>query len=195
MDPLTSVKTLCSLSVTILKWIDETIEKEEALKTLAATVKRIHDILERFQDLQNIEPTIINAFMGLGDMLSRTREHLLVWTSKQKKLSLNKAIGFLVPSQVTKRLLQDEQQLANQLVLILFAISSVTFVANSKQPGRSSNLIQPPLDYPLSKSQTNGVQSFWRDYVGGKVCLSLHIEAGQFKNFLQGSFCHNRPIL
>lgn len=164
MDVVSTVRSLCTLAATILTWIEQTREKEEALFAISSTVARIHSILVPYQNDENLEPALVNAFRGLGDMLKRTQEHLIAYGKRRRRNTINGAIAFFIPAQITKLLLQDEQQLTHQLVVILFSLASISFFRDRHPiPSRDADL------FAVRSIIHQDVLEFWRDYVGAKV--------------------------
>ncbi|KAF5371981.1 hypothetical protein D9615_008041 [Tricholomella constricta] len=180
MDVVSSIQSLCTLAASILIWIDQTREKEETLVAISGTVARISSILTPFQNATNIDPMLVDAFMGLGDILSRTKEHLFAHGKQRRRSSINGAIAFLMPAQVTKLLNQDEQQLTHQLTVILFALATISFF-------RTHYPLTPKSAecFAVRSAQHEDVLEFWRDYLGAKV---LYARTDRFSDALRLCF-------
>ncbi|GLB33331.1 hypothetical protein LshimejAT787_0102150 [Lyophyllum shimeji] len=157
--------------------ISTTREKEETLLAISGTVARVCAILSPFKNATNLEPALVDAFMGLGDILSRTKEHLIAYGKPRRRHTINGVISFLVPAQITKLLNQDEQQLAHQLTIILFSLATISFFRD-RYPIPSENA-----DRFVIRSTTNeDVFEFWRDYLGAKV---LFVTSERFSEALK----------
>ncbi|KAF8075936.1 hypothetical protein FPV67DRAFT_1444732 [Lyophyllum atratum] len=180
MDAISTIRSLCSLATLILTWLEQTREKEEALVAVSGTVARISSILAPFQGATNLEPTLMDAFMGLGDILSRTREHVEAYRKKRRRTSVNGVISFLIPAQITKLINQDEQQLNHHLTVILFSLATISFFRD-RYPMPSKNA-----DWFTIRSVKNeDVFEFWRDYLGAKV---LYAPSDRFSEALKRCF-------
>ncbi|RDB15435.1 hypothetical protein Hypma_004178 [Hypsizygus marmoreus] len=167
-DPISTVRSLCTLAISLLTWLEETQEKEDTLSSISSTLSRICSILVPFQNATRLEPALVDALLGLGDILHRTREHLVLWGSNRgkngRRNSLRGAVGFFVPAQVTKVLNQDEQQLSQQLIIILFSMATISFFRD-RYPIPAQNADR----FALRSAKNQEIFNFWRDYVGAKV--------------------------
>ncbi|KAG5650689.1 hypothetical protein H0H81_011363 [Sphagnurus paluster] len=180
MDPVSTVKSLCTLAASIYVWIDQSRQKEATLVAIAGTVSRISCILAPFEKAEKLEPLLTDAFLGLGDALSRTKEHLVAYGKQRRRNSLNGAIGFFAPSQVTALLNQDEQDLTHQLTVILFALATVTFF-------RDRSLKSPECFAPRP-GKSNDTLEFWKDYIGAKYAKVLYARTDRFLEALRLCF-------
>ncbi|KAG5352004.1 hypothetical protein E4T56_gene11441 [Termitomyces sp. T112] len=116
-----------------------------------------------------LEPSLLNAFMGLGDILSRTREHLAIYDKNGWGGSkFNSYLDFLLPSRVTQQLIRDEQQLSHQLTIILFFFSTSSFIRELHLPAAVAKV-----DLVSFRPIWNeDVRVFWCDFVGAKVLFA-----------------------
>jgi hypothetical protein len=207
MDPVSIVKSALTLAISIKLWLEAKEEKEQVIRSLSSTTNRLCDVLAPFNDenlVRKLDDSIVVAFNGIKHVLFRTKEHLIAWGSKKPKAkSLSSMIIFFVPSQVTKALKEDEQDLNNQLVGMLFilAVNKLLKETNSSETQPSPLSIEssksppayqekydapevPPPTPPknsdpvqfLDKSFSNAeVRQFWSDYIGAKVTSQLSV--------------------
>ncbi|KAG6835393.1 hypothetical protein H0H93_001918 [Arthromyces matolae] len=181
MDPLSTITSLCSLAVTIITWIDQMRDKKETFVEIGKTVSTIHAILLSFQNnTKNIElePALLNAFVGLGDILSRTREHISAYKKSRRSASIDTFLDFLVPARVSQQLIRDEEQLSHQLTIILFSFSSYSFI-REHLPEKKADLLT------FRAIRNEDVFEFWRDYLGTKV---LYARSDRFLDALRYRF-------
>ncbi|KAF8875454.1 hypothetical protein BD779DRAFT_1678254 [Infundibulicybe gibba] len=167
MDPISTVRSLCTLATSLLVWIGQLGEKEEALTSLSTTVSRVCTVLVRFQEITQptLDPTLVDALYCLGDALHRTEEHLQAWRRRHgRRASLSRVVSFLVPAEVTRMIRQDEQQLSQQLIIILFAMATISYFEKNA-PGQVPENNQ----FEFCPVQNQDVFKFWRDYVGAKA--------------------------
>ncbi|KZT60670.1 hypothetical protein CALCODRAFT_515263 [Calocera cornea HHB12733] len=193
MDPLSIVASVCALATALQVWLSARAEQSELTHTLGLTVTRIRAIILPFQaeeTVARLEPTVVDTFRGLGEALARTRDHLVQLDGgepagqepgKQKGVGrgkgrdvLLKTFNFLRPAEVAKKLREDERQLTNQLVLVLFGVTMQSFFQKG-EPGRGGASASASAreamggDVVLSGVKNEEIREFWRDYVGAKV--------------------------
>ncbi|KAF8875453.1 hypothetical protein BD779DRAFT_1678253 [Infundibulicybe gibba] len=152
MDPISTVRSICTLATSLLVWLGQLGEKEEALTGLSATVSRVCAVLIRFQGIAQptLDPTLVHALYCLGDVLRRTEEHLRIWKGRRgRRASLNRV---------------DEQQLSQQLIIILFAMATISYFEKNA-PGQVLEKNQ----FEFCPVQNRDVFEFWKDYVGAKT--------------------------
>jgi hypothetical protein len=163
MDPTATAQSLYTLALSTKKLLDDTKEKESTLISLSDTVSRICAILGPIQNTSNLERSVIDACLSLGEAFSRTREHLVVWEDKQQK-AVGRVVTFLVPPQLTKLLKDDEHDLNQQLILVLFSLAMIGFFR-----GRSSMSGKEGYDFVFGGIGNKEVLSFWRSHLSDKV--------------------------
>jgi hypothetical protein len=143
MDPIATIQSAITLAMAIRYWVEAQQEKEQVIKSIAATTTRLCDVLTPFNDremIKKLDGNVVAGINGLKDALLRTKEHLVAYGSgggKGKKGSkgtktLSSLIVFFVPSEVIKSLKQDEQDLHNQLVGMLFVLAVNNLVKETK---------------------------------------------------------------
>ncbi|KAG6890770.1 hypothetical protein C0992_012743 [Termitomyces sp. T32_za158] len=115
----------------------------------------------------DLEPSLLNAFVGLGDILMRTKEHLAACSKNRRSHSVDSFLGFLIPSRVIQQLVRDEEQLSHQLTIILFSFSSSSFI---REHLSAHVKIPDPLHFRTIRNEE--VFDFWRDYLGVKVLFA-----------------------
>ncbi|KAG6853711.1 hypothetical protein C0991_002127 [Blastosporella zonata] len=182
MDAISTVQSLCSLAITIITWIDQIRDKKETLSQISKSVTTIHSILASFQENSEkikLEPSLFNALIGLGDVLSRTREHISV-LRKNRRASVDSILDFIIPARVSQQLIRDEQQLSHQLTIILFSFSSSSFI---RERFLLADKKTDPLSFRAIRNQD--VFEFWRDYLGEKI---LYARGDRFMEALEFRF-------
>jgi hypothetical protein len=209
MDPISTIQSAINLAMAIRYWVEAQQEKEEVIRSIAATTTRLCDVLAPFNDrevIKKLDGNVIAGINGIKDALFRTKEHLVAYGGgKGKKKAakgvktLSSMIVFFVPSQVTKTLKQDEQDLNTQLVGMLFilAVNNLVKETSDEAGGVVKAVGGDPPSYeavekaggkeePTATTQRTGssdqffessfknaeVSQFWRDYIGAKVSLS-----------------------
>jgi hypothetical protein len=170
MDPISTMHSLYTLAISAKTWLDARQEKDATISSISATVTRISDVVAPLQGpaAKALDPTILAAFLGISDVLCRTREHLIAWGAA-KPVSLTGITVFLDPAHVTKALKEDERDLNSQLVMMLFTLTMKEFFRNT--PGTSSEPKETKGDdrFYLGTNTNEEVAVFWRDYIGAKV--------------------------
>jgi len=212
MDPISTVQSAIALAMAIKLWLEAQKEREEVIQSLSATTHRICDVLAPFNDeemIKKLDSNVISGFNGIKDALFRTKEHLIAWggskgpgrqlsSPKKSKISFKSMIIYFVPSFITKALRQDEQDLHNQLVGMLFILAVNNLLKETKNGGPEVNTEvtmgsdPPPYEArPISEKMVDEqipparqpepegffnlsfhdpeVAQFWKDYVGAKV--------------------------
>ncbi|KAG6918506.1 hypothetical protein DXG01_013866 [Tephrocybe rancida] len=185
MDAVSTISSLCSLAVTIITWIDQLRSNKETLSQISTTVTTIHSILVSFQENAagiDLDPSLLNALIGLGDALSRTKEHIVACRKARRGHSIDTVLDFLVPARVSQQLFQDQAQLSHQLTVILFSFSSSSFIRERfSLPDKKAD----PLSFRAIRNQD--VFEFWRDYLGQKVLYAPSDRFSEALNFCFGS--------
>jgi len=177
MEVLAIATTVCALCKGIHLWIDEQAQKEALLSQIASSVLQIHNILQPFASAEfkgKGEVQLSDSIRSIGDVLQRTKEHLVVWRSKRPQ----KLVAFLNPTALLAQLRDDEIQLNRQLIILLTSIAVVGYFREhpTNAIADRSSLEEPP-PYSMDKDQSGpleqlddvGAREFWRDYIGAKV--------------------------
>jgi len=168
MDVLAVATTVCALCKAIYLWIEEQTQKEPLLSQIFAWVHQIHDILTHFASVEFKgagEAQLSNSIRSIGDVLQRTKEHLVAWKSKRSR----KFVAFLNPAALIAQLRDDEQQLNRQLMILLTSIAVVEYVRKHPQKGITRIPPKSAGSEPLEQLADVGAREFWRDYIGAKV--------------------------
>jgi len=178
MEVLAITTTVCALCKGIHLWIDEQAQKEALLSQIASSVLQIHNILQPFASAEfkgNGEAQLSDSIRSIGDVLQRTKEHLVVWKSKRSQ----KLVAFLNPTALIAQLRDDEMQLNRQLIILLTSIAVVGYFRDhaTKAIADRPLLEEQPPPYstdkdgfgPLEQLDDVDAREFWRDYVGAKV--------------------------
>jgi len=176
MDPISIIASVIALASALQTWLSAREEQNEVVQSLSFTVKRISAIIDPLHSkdtAERLNPAVVDTFRGLGEALLRTREHLGLLEDSGDGGSANvykrvvKVVKFLRPADVVKKLQNDERQLTNQLVLVLFAITTQSFF-NNHVPGRGGHDTTQG-EIILAGVTNREIREFWRDYVGAKV--------------------------
>ena len=176
MEVLAIATTVCALCKGIHLWIDEQAQKESLLSQIASSVLQIHNILQPFASAEfkgKGEAQLSDSIRSIGDVLQRTKEHLVVWKSKRSQ----KLVAFLNPAALLAQLRDDEMQLNRQLIILLTSIAVVGYFRDHATPADRHLLEGQPPHYnrdkdqfgPLEQLDDVGAREFWRDYIGAKV--------------------------
>lgn len=145
---------------------------------------QIHHILIPFASAEfkgTGEAQSSDSIRSVGDVLQRTKEHLIAWKCKRSQ----KLVAFLNPTALIAQLRDDELQLGQQLIILLTCIlvAVVEYFrdhsANGVQVADRPLLEKPPLLQdgadkdpfgPLEQLVDVDAREFWRYYIGSKVC-------------------------
>jgi hypothetical protein len=167
MDPISVITTVYAIAMGLTQWIDDRKDKGETLKRLSGTVARVCDALRLLQSVpikNSVDQSVTDSVKSLGDTLRRTQERLLLYGNKRSR----NIIAFISPSTITSQLKEDERQLNNQLIIIIFCMTAMGYLKSL-----NDNAVMPvpvTAEPPVLASISNAdVKEFWRDYVGGKV--------------------------
>ncbi|KAJ3513806.1 hypothetical protein NLJ89_g2744 [Agrocybe chaxingu] len=173
MEVVSVALTVCTICKAIETWIDLRAEKEEIIKQISSTVLQIHNILLPFASTEfkgTGEKELSNCIRSVGDVLQRTKEHLVVWVFKRSR----KIVAFLNPAALVKMLKDDERQLNNQLIILLTSVAVVGYFRDhAKEAAQISPVLAPPaysID-PLGELSDAQAQEFWRGYIGTKASV------------------------
>ncbi|EJU03331.1 hypothetical protein DACRYDRAFT_115514 [Dacryopinax primogenitus] len=177
MDPLSIVTSVCTLASNLQTWFGVRQEQTDVARNLALTVAQIHSITLQFQSreaAQKLTPAVIASFRALASTLLCTQDHLLQLNGESPlngkgKNVFQQAVEFLRPDDVTKKLMSDEKQLTNQLVVILFGVTMQSFFSGPSQGVSVSSNTDNTEDLVLATVSDREIRSFWKDYVGAKL--------------------------
>jgi hypothetical protein len=179
MEVIAIATTVCALCKSIQLWIDEQAQKENLLSQIASSVLHIHNILTPFAAVEfkgTGEAQLSDSIRSLGDVLQRTKEHLVVWKCKRSQI----LVAFLNPTALIAQLRDDEMQLNRQLIILLTSIAVVGYFRDHATNAIADRplLEKPPISQegadkdllgPLEQLVDVGAREFWRDYIGAKV--------------------------
>ena len=179
MEVLAIATTVCTLCKAIHLWIDEHAQKEALLSQIASSVLQIHNILMPFASAEfkgNGEAQLSDSIRSIGDVLQRTKEHLVVWKSKRWQ----KLVAVLNPTVLIAQLRDDEMQLNRQLIILLTSMAVVGYFRDHPvDPVVDKQLLEKPPPFrngtdkdgfgPLEQFSDVGAREFWGDYIGAKV--------------------------
>ena len=170
MDVVSAALAVCSIYKAIEAWAEQHAEKEATIIQISSTVTQIHNILLPFSAAEfkgTGEIQLSDCIRSVGDVLYRTKEHLLVWSYKRSR----KIVAFLNPAALVKQLREDESQLNNQLIVLLTSVAVVGYFRDHARDA-SRPTIEPPCGVePLDDLEDPEALEFWRDYIGAKVGL------------------------
>jgi len=179
MDIISVATTVFALCKAITTWIDELAQRDAIILEISSIVLQIRDILEPFTsgnlELDGTgELQLSQSIRSVGDILERTREHLIVWKYKKS----HKVISFLKPSTLIQQLQDDERQLGRQLLILLTSLSVVGYFRDLALKKTVQEKLQSPPQLTVTSSDesigTSGTSNssaveFWKDFVGAKV--------------------------
>jgi hypothetical protein len=186
MEVLAIATTVCALCKGIHLWIDEQAQKESLLSQISSSVLQIHNILIPFASAEfqgKGETQLSDSIRSIGDVLQRTKEHLVVWKSKRSQ----KLVAFLNPTALIAQLRDDEMQLNRQLIILLTSIAVVGYFRDHTTKAIADRpLLDQPPPYstdndqfgPLEQLYDVGAREFWRDYIGAKVGYAIKLFIG-----------------
>jgi hypothetical protein len=172
MDPFSTVLALCTLAISLKKWLDDIKDKDSTIAAISANVDRICVLLEPFKDATGLDPAVQKSLLAVGEALARTKEHLSVWEKKHTKkrtnsLKFGSLTELLDPSRTTRKLQEDERQLSQQIMLMSFSMTASSYLRD-----RSAVISEDAEDDFISSSIRNQeVLKFWRGYIDAKVSL------------------------
>ena len=93
-------------------------------------------------------------------------ESIFLPSKGKKSISISGISVFISPIEVTSSLKQDEKDLNQQLIMMLFILAIRDFF----RPENASDASSHNADHFCLDSITNReVSEFWRDYIGSKV--------------------------
>jgi len=159
------VASVLSAVLVVKKWLDDTQKKEQAITNLSTTVNLVYLILSPLEDentSQNLQPFVIASLVSIGEVLSRIKDHLLLW--KDKRIRAVKLLSFVTPGRVINDLRDDAQLLSQHLLAISFALQVSNFVQERSK--HSLSLLEPS---PLDMIKNAEVRTFWHEMIGPRV--------------------------
>ena len=172
MDAVSTVQALHSLAWFVRKRLEslngKCKTKEPTLIALSDAVSRICAVVVQIQGLPNLEGTVMEMCLDLGELLCRVHEHLVVWDDKNQK-ALGRAVTFLVPFRVTNLLKEDERDLMLHLLLLLFMLKVGAYRGHAPLSAKDNR------DFLFGSMQNKEIATLWREYVSDEVCAtSVH---------------------
>jgi hypothetical protein len=162
MEPVSTLITVCKVAISLKVWLEQRKEKEKTLREIATTISRICDILSPFQApaiAAQLDHTLLDSIRGIGEALSRTKEHLVAWEEKRT----DRVMAFFKPTAVLDQLREDERHLTHQLIVTLFSMTIINFFRGSRAPDNELGSLV------LGSIGNRELREFWRDYVGAKA--------------------------
>jgi hypothetical protein len=169
MDPIPTIQALNSRAWSVKKRLDSLSLKgkakteEPTLITLSDTVSRVCIVVAQIQGVPNLKPVMVEVCLGIGEVLCRVHERLIVWEDKQQK-ALVRAVTFLVPFDVTNLLKEDEHDLTQHLLLLLFLLAF-----GNKLRGHTPVSANDNRSFMFDTIKNKQIATFWRGYVSQKV--------------------------
>ena len=197
MEVLAIATTVCVLCKAVHLWIDEQAQKEALPSQIVSSVLQIHNILIPFASAEfkgNGEVQLSDSIRSIGDVLQRTKEHLVVWRSKRSQ----KLVAFLNPTALIAQLRDDEIQLNRQLIILLTSIAVVGYFRDhARKAIEDRPLLKEPPPYSTHKDQFGPLEQlgdvsareFWRDYIGAKVGHVIKLLFKTTNILLEGRIC------
>ncbi|KDR81171.1 hypothetical protein GALMADRAFT_222682 [Galerina marginata CBS 339.88] len=182
MDVLAVATTVCALCKAIETWIDQIAQKELLLRQISSNVAQIRNILSPFASAQyngKGEIQLSEAIRSVGDVLQRTREHLVAWNYKRAQ----KIVSFLNPSALVQQLKDDQRQISHQLIILLTSIAVVGYFRDHRSDDTTLTLVEPDLgddgstirDFEAKDELVHqDAKEFWQDYIGAKVTFATN---------------------
>jgi hypothetical protein len=173
MDPISTIQALHSRAWSVKKRLDnlsltnskETKTDEPTLITLSDTVSRVCIVITQIQGVvANLKPVMVEVCLGMGEVLCRVHERLIVWEDKKHK-ALGRAVTFLVPFDVTNLLKEDEHDLSQYILLLLFLLAF-----GNKIRGHTPVSANDNRSFMFGTIRNKQIATFWRGYVSQKVC-------------------------
>ena len=162
------IATVVHTAVLIKKWIDETQKKEETILNISQTVQRVSNILQTLSAGARVRQNndiLASEILCLGSALNKTLEHLFVWSPR--KFGIKKVISFVNPSTVTEILREDERNINQQIIMVLFMLSTLNYLQTTEN--------ECPAPNALNWIKNEGVAKFWEDHVGREVTRSISL--------------------
>lgn len=167
MDPVSVVTTVVHVAVAVKTWIDETKEKDEVMDDLGGTIDRLSNILQHLLSKARsgmVDEILSPEVLSLGSVLNKTYEHLRVW--RPKDWTIKKVIAFVNPSSATAALRNDGKKISDQLIMLLFAMSTTSYLQNDNVKDVERAKGRPNA---LTWVRNPEVSDFWEKFVGAEV--------------------------
>jgi hypothetical protein len=162
-DPVSVIAAVISIASAIKGWIDDTTTKDETIIQIQETVSRVSNILNHLsvskplKDDKLLDPELL----CLGSILTKTFEHIRVW--QPKRLNFKKVVALVRPTSVTAVLRADERNISQQIIMVLFAMSTTTFLGSKQSDDRDGK------PNALKWIRNPEVADFWEKQVGVEV--------------------------
>jgi len=172
MDPIGMVISAYQVAVAIKSWIDRLEERNESMQQIGVHVVSVFNVLEPLRSKTLTAPEHVAsiwapAVASLGAALNKTLEHLRVWEARQRRkfTSLSKIVAFVTPETVTAIFQSDEKRISRELTVLLFTMSTISFIQS--QP--DSTRMQPVKPQPLKWIRNAEVVDLWERPIGADV--------------------------
>jgi len=169
MDPTPTIKALHSRAWSVKKRLDslsvnsKAKTEEPTLISLSDTVSRVCIVISQIQNVSKLKPVMVEVCLGIGEVLCRVHERLIVWEDKQQK-AVVRAVTFLVPLDVTNLLKEDERDLKQYLMLLLFLLAFGDNIRGHTPVSANDNR-----SFMFPTISNKQIATFWRGYVSQKV--------------------------
>lgn len=167
MDPITLVGAILTICQNLTNWLDNQKKRNDVTRDIGLTVMRINGVVSPFHSqaiIHRLDESVLSGFRGLQHHLNKIQEHLEQWQTG----GVRQVVAFVRPGLVLQQLRDDERELTDSLVLVLFAVTLVSFFGNRQAPTPTG-----PDSGVLIGISNEEVKAFWRDYIGAKVRVSL----------------------
>jgi len=106
---------------------------------------------------------VIPQILSLGSVLTKTLHDIRIWTPRT--LGLKKIVASLVPRKVIEIIREDERKIMQQLVILMFALSTTS----NHHPGSGRTAKDNSKPNALKWIRNPEVADFWATYVGRHV--------------------------
>lgn len=172
MDPLSIITAVISTAQAVHQWMEDLNAREPAINELNTTVSRIGLILSPLQSSPTFRLTrdigVTSCLRDMGEVLSRSQEHLIVWKDKRsKRVAL---LSFLSPSTILAELQNDERMLSQRMGLLAFALQVASLVPPPiKSDAGGVTVTPPPTPTSLDEIASAEIKTFWMNKFGDKV--------------------------
>ena len=167
MDPVAVISTVIHVAIAVKAWIEQTKQKDEVMEDLESTVERLSNILQHLSNKARVgmvNDLLSPEILCLGSILNKTYEHLRVW--RPKDWTIKKVVAVVSPNTATEILRYDERKISGQLIMLLFALSTTSYLQNDKIKEVGGIEGKPNA---LKWVRNPEVADFWGKYVGSDV--------------------------
>jgi len=162
--------TVCTLATGISSLLRECADHGRTVKEISQASSQIQNISLHLKTIR-IDRPVLDSFRSMGDVLKRTKEHIIVWKYKR----ILRIPSLLDPSNTLGQLKRDIEQLNQQLALLstslAYSHSQSTSSVGSKSESESTVVAGDTRRSAtvLGLVENKDVIEFWRGYVGEKV--------------------------